>query len=87
MATSVLRTASLARSQLSFKACRAFATTALRSAQAADTAAQARKAMEQYHTHEDLHGFDAESVLSETGNTKKDAAMKHFTGQCLFAFL
>ncbi|KAG8991878.1 NADH:ubiquinone oxidoreductase 49kD subunit [Tulasnella sp. JGI-2019a] len=79
MATSVLRTALLAKSRLPSQTCRTFATTALRSAQAADTAAQARKAMEQYHTHEDLHGFDAESVLSETGNTKKDAAMKHFT--------
>ncbi|KAG8990872.1 NADH:ubiquinone oxidoreductase 49kD subunit [Tulasnella sp. 427] len=58
---------------------RSFASTPLRQAQPADQAAAARQAIETFHTHEDLHGFDAESILSETGNTTKDAALRHFT--------
>jgi len=47
----------------------------------ASNAQAARKAFDDFHTNEDLHGFDAASILSESGETRKDAAMRHFTGQ------
>ena len=47
----------------------------------APTEAGRPKNLTDVHTVEDLQGMTALDLLTETGNTRKDAQMRHFTGK------
>ena len=47
----------------------------------APTAAQGARDLMEIHTVEDLQGMSAADLLAETGIPRKDAQMRHFTGE------
>lgn len=62
----------------SFAARRTLSSTA--QAQAEPVTSQSGKPVHETHTVEDLHGMSASDILAETG-TRRDAQMRHFTGE------